>query len=801
MRPMPALVRRATPAAMAQATNSFANFIVAVFVAHYLGAAALGTFAILFGILTTITALQTSWVGDSLTVLDRDDASIREGIVGSQLLFTLFGAVFGTLAVATIVRPSAVTALAFAFLTAFWLLEEFGRRALMARLLFGRLARSELTYLGILAAGIVVLHLRREDSLAGFIGVMAVAALAAYTVAAAALPEQDRLRLLQPKLADLNAVRKYGFWRAAQAGTGMFSMTAIRWIVAASAGTAVLGQLEIARLAVAPLFTLIAACANFVLPTFASRQRRGEGHDHVVSLTLVLLAAVAVYAAFVLPLAAPITGLIGGHATVTTAMVGEWLAVAAAVAAFSPATSLALVVGRPSLVFGLNFAGSVVVIVAASALAATNQAQRYPLSLMLGSIASGAAMLWVFAKYRSSVVPRSAPRGAARALGGYPPWVPSPRRRNAAVMHEPLSRAFDPRQNSLNALRLLLAASVIVSHCWPIGGFGGDPMIGKTGLGKLAVYAFFAISGFLITRSRDAASSGARYLWHRVLRIYPGYWICLLTIAALAAPLSHVHDHRALSRFPLAAAVTYVGVNAPLTYLREGIHGTLTGAPLPGGIWNGSLWSLSYEFMCYLAIGFLAWRGLLRRGPVALCTFAGVAVLVFHLALPQVLPHIFVFDVVRLLDVGLCFAAGSLLYLNADRIPMSDFGAVIMLSIAIVGFAAFAHPAPLIMFPVAYLSLWLSIRLPFAGRFKRNDISYGVYIYAFPIQQLLSNFGMNRHGLPLYMFLSLTFVVPVAAASWLFVERNAMRLRDWHPRASGAELVRADVPGVVPSSA
>lgn len=79
--------------------------------------------------------------------------------------------------------------------------------------------------------------------------------------------------------------------------------------------------------------------------------------------------------------------------------------------------------------------------------------------------------------------------------------------------------------------------------------------------------------------------------------------------------------------------------------------------------------------------------------------------------------------------------------------------------------------------PVAYLCLWLAHRLPFYRVGRRNDISYGMYIYAFPVQQALAVLDVQRHGLPVFIAAGLVCTVPFAAVSWWFVERPAHRLR------------------------
>src|SRR4051812_20340496 len=101
-----------------------------------------------------------------------------------------------------------------------------------------------------------------------------------------------------------------------------------------------------------------------------------------------------------------------------------------------------------------------------------------------------------------------------------------------------LSELFDPRRNSLNFIRLVLAASVIVSHSWVIGNIGPEPEAGGEHLGSWAVIGFFAVSGYLISRSRVNSSSIRSFYVARLLRIYPGFIVCLLAVAFVFAPLS-----------------------------------------------------------------------------------------------------------------------------------------------------------------------------------------------------------------------------------------------------------------------
>ena len=93
------------------------------------------------------------------------------------------------------------------------------------------------------------------------------------------------------------------------------------------------------------------------------------------------------------------------------------------------------------------------------------------------------------------------------------------------------------RDNSLNLVRLVLAALVLVSHAYAITGHTPEPEWHDTTLGTWAVYGFFALSGFLITGSRMTSDMGA-YLIRRIARIYPGYLVCLVVTVVVFAPIA-----------------------------------------------------------------------------------------------------------------------------------------------------------------------------------------------------------------------------------------------------------------------
>lgn len=176
-----------------------------------------------------------------------------------------------------------------------------------------------------------------------------------------------------------------------------------------------------------------------------------------------------------------------------------------------------------------------------------------------------------------------------------------------------LGKVFDPRNNALNALRLLLAVGVILWHSWPLSGHGVTYKPLEQLLEQVWVDGFFAISGFLITSSWLRNPRLRDYATARVLRIFPGLWVCLLIIAFVMAPIGVLLQGGSVSGLMSSyAPIEYVLNNAVLNVYYAGINGTPQGIPWPG-VWNGSLWTLVFEMICYIAVAVLGIVGLLKR--------------------------------------------------------------------------------------------------------------------------------------------------------------------------------------------
>jgi peptidoglycan/LPS O-acetylase OafA/YrhL len=376
------------------------------------------------------------------------------------------------------------------------------------------------------------------------------------------------------------------------------------------------------------------------------------------------------------------------------------------------------------------------------------------------------------------------------------------RRATASV---PLAKAYTGRANSFGFLRLGFAFSVVLAHAAVLGFSRALPV--RVDIPGLAVAGFFGISGFLITRSARRTSL-PRFLWHRALRILPGLWVCLLFIALAVAPTLWYARHGTLDglwRHKLGV-VNYLQQNWWGGHRQTAIRDLLRwdtpyGRETRRSVFNGSLWTLGYEILCYLLVAGLAILAVLRRARW-LVLLAGIAVFgllcwnhyqQLRFGQPTVwtggyfeLPVLGSFSKMWFLRYGFMFLAGGVAELYSDRLPINDLLGIVALGL--IGWFAFNNQlfGPGLL-AYEYVILWLAVRLPAllhrVG--QRNDYSYGVYIYAFVVQQLMAKVGIQAIGFLGFFAVSAAVSTACAFVSWHLVEKQALRLKHWTPRLPG----------------
>ena len=379
----------------------------------------------------------------------------------------------------------------------------------------------------------------------------------------------------------------------------------------------------------------------------------------------------------------------------------------------------------------------------------------------------------------------------------------SPRGRYNPLARRSLAEAFDPRDNALGLFRLLFASSVIVAHAYPLSGRGPDPLVrlsdGQATLGGFAVTGFFIVSGFLVIRSALRAST-LRYVWRRFVRIFPGFWVCLIVTASVFAPAMWLYENGITRGFLRhdQGPLSYMYANVATGMNQYGISGLLVDTPygdlVGASVFDGSLWTLIYEVGCYVVVGIVALTIVRRQARYVVPFITGVllvATILFAVGDPSFEHHIFgpapllgAIDLYYVVTLGLAFALGAVLELYKEHVPVTDVLGLIGLTAfaAAIAWNGFIVVGPIAM---AYTIFWIATRAPptLRGIGRRNDYSYGIYIYAFPVQQMLAAVGLATPSLALFIALTFLATVPLAALSWHLVEHPALRKRDLDLRA------------------
>lgn len=335
------------------------------------------------------------------------------------------------------------------------------------------------------------------------------------------------------------------------------------------------------------------------------------------------------------------------------------------------------------------------------------------------------------------------------------------------MQHQTLaSLALKP--NGFNTIRLLAATAVIVSHAFPLTG-QMEPLARVTGqasIGTLAVSAFFMISGFLIPASLDRGSL-VQYAIKRSCRIMPGLVVAVLTSAfgfgLLLTRLSASEYllHPQTWRFVANAILLPTGYDLP---------GVFANHPLP--VMNGSLWSLKFEVACYVLVVVVFAIASLRK-PAVIAAWLGSLVIARLVADDAGGIWFYIGQTAGLFRF---FGLGMLFYLFADRISVRrNWGWVAAAATVAAAFTGWFMEVAAIAGSYAIITLAYCSGDRFKQMTARGDISYGVYLYAFPIQQALLPVSIG-FALPWLAnaLLTLPLVMLAGLLSWLLIEKPAL---------------------------
>ena len=344
-----------------------------------------------------------------------------------------------------------------------------------------------------------------------------------------------------------------------------------------------------------------------------------------------------------------------------------------------------------------------------------------------------------------------------------------------------LSTLAQGKDNNFNLIRVVAALAVLVTHSFSLATGNGDTeplqeMLGMS-IGAVAVDVFFITSGFLVTASLISRRSAVDFVWARVLRILPALLVMLVLTVFALGPIFTSLDLSSYFSDPktygyLAKCLTLIGGVA------YELPGVFEGNPYKRAV-NGSLWTMPHEVRMYAVLA-LMWIGLRLIPKVRLRAFQVATVMLALAAGAYILAaHFHTSSEDHFGRLFFMFFTGAAIYVLRERIAIYHSLFWVFLSALFVAtsnqelfFFVYTLTIAYLLFFIAYIP---SGHIRKYNRF--GDYSYGIYIYAFPVQQSIAALipGVSATQM---IVLSSVITIPLAIASWHFLERRVLGLKE-----------------------
>jgi peptidoglycan/LPS O-acetylase OafA/YrhL len=360
--------------------------------------------------------------------------------------------------------------------------------------------------------------------------------------------------------------------------------------------------------------------------------------------------------------------------------------------------------------------------------------------------------------------------------------------------------------NNFDFIRFVLAASVILCHSYAIY-YGYEKFLltepfmvmsqKQISIGSVAVDFFFIISGFLIVKSFETSSSVTDYFKKRVLRIYPGFIVALL-ISYLVFGYLGSGWHIDLS-----------GYKQYLFYLhkkKELVHLATLQYPfqrdffkgIPEQGLNDSVWTIQFEFVCYLLVPLLALIGFFKKRVFFIIAFAVMYALLFLQMKGVIFPYkntdyLFFANPYHHPRFISYFLAGACIYFYRDKIIRSHLLALLCFILIALSFAWIKCVEQVLPVAGTYLLFYLVYHpgIKLSGFAKHGDFSYGVYLYGWPVQGLIMYYFKDNLNPYLLCITALPVSILLAFCSWHLVENPFLKLKKKKKRDVPLPVVEA----------
>lgn len=347
-----------------------------------------------------------------------------------------------------------------------------------------------------------------------------------------------------------------------------------------------------------------------------------------------------------------------------------------------------------------------------------------------------------------------------------------------------------PDQNSFGVLRLGMAMAVLVSHCFYLqsGKMSSEPLIQWTGytLGQHGVQVFFFLSGILVAQSLFRNRSVIDFAVARTLRIFPALGVCVLGVSFILGPI--VSDQSGSQYFSDPQLARYIAKTLALMTGSAALPGVFDGQPASGLV-NSSLWTLKYEVLCYMMFAGAGWVAIRTgRSVLVASTVLGLSAAALLRHQPALTEANGVLD--NLTYFWLFFGTGVMAYVARSMLPITWLLLVPLWCAMAVAVGTVALEITLAI-GLGYSAVWLaSWRMgPLRAFANHSDYSYGVYIYGVPVTQSLLHW-FPEAGVAQLVIATVLITVPLAAASWRWIERPALNWRHTFKQRFGEKARR-----------
>ena len=390
---------RALGAMVAQVWQAVGSFGLQLLAAWLLGASGLGVLSLCLGLIVLATAVASGMVGDSLVILDRRDRAVRGGLQFWALVLAVasFVTVLVALPLSGLLSP--VEALLMGSALAVFQLEELVRRVHMATLRFWRLLVIDSAAVVTALVLVGVWALIAPVTLSTFFTGLLVGQVVGVLVGIALLPADERV-LVPLRGAAVRTVVGFGAWRGLQVSMAPLVLTAMRVLVAATAGRVALGELELSRIYIAPVLLSVQGLGSYLLSTYIRDKAIGVTPliRRARRSSLALMGGALVAGALIVvvaPFAAPY--LTGPNVALDRLALAGWVIYVAASGSLQPFASLAAALGRPAQLLRCRAVDAVVVVAALAVLLGyfAVSASWAPFVLAAGLFLGGVLVRWL----------------------------------------------------------------------------------------------------------------------------------------------------------------------------------------------------------------------------------------------------------------------------------------------------------------------------------------------------------------------------------------------------------------------